>query len=137
MKISTSDKVFYGMMLAFASIMVSVMLFGGCSTNQTTAAYKGEVVTDTAVKTAMTGWGVYVQLYHPGTNAETQVLHAFNSMRAAELTVVDATESLASNPTNTAPLQAAENALAASQADLVTLIGSLTNNPNIWTNTVR
>lgn len=102
-------------------------ILGGCSTNQTTTAYKGEVVGDTAVKTAMTGWGIYVQMYQPGTNAEQKVLNAFNLVRASELTVVDATASLAQNPTNTAPLQAAENALAASQADLVVLIGSLTN----------
>lgn len=129
-----------GIKAVVACILLNGLIAGyglltGCSTNQTTTAYKGEVVGDTGVKTAMTGWGVYVQLYKPGTNAEQKVLNSFNLVRAAELTLVDATASLAQNPTNTAPLQAAENALAASQVDLVTLIGSLTNNP--WTNTVR
>jgi hypothetical protein len=110
-----------------ASLACVAWVFIGCSTTQTTAAYKAEAATDVTVQAAMTGWGTYVQLYQPGTNAEQKVLDAFNLYRQSQLALVDATASLASNPTNTAPLQAAENAVAASQLDLINLIGSLTN----------
>lgn len=121
-----TTRLFYLCLLIFC-VQIVGNLFEGCSTNQSTIAYKSEVAGDLAVKTAMTGWGFYVANYHPGTNAELRVLHGFNVVKAAELTVVDATASLAANPTNTAPLVSAQNALAASQASLVTLISSLTN----------
>lgn len=103
----------------------------GCSTNQTTAAYKGEVATDTAIATAMSGWGAYVSLYHPGTNTEQKVFDAFALYKQSEITLIDATASLAGNPTNTAPQQAALNAVAATQLDLLNLITTLTNSPTL------
>jgi hypothetical protein len=101
--------------------------FTGCTTNQVTAAYKVEAATTVTVQAAMTGWGTYVALYHPGTNAEQKVFNAFQIWQSSELAMVDATASLASDPTNTAPAQAAQNAVAASQLDLINLIASLTN----------
>ncbi len=108
-------------------ISAACLLWAGCSTTQTTVAYKGEAATDLAVKTAMTGWGTYVALKHPDTASELQVFNAFEAYKAAELALIDATASLASNPTNTPALNAAQNAVAASQADLIKLISTLTN----------
>lgn len=110
-----------------ASLTVILMVLIGCSTNQVTTAYKVEGATDIAVRAAMSGWNLYVGMKHPGTNAELQVMHAFKTVQAAEVTVVDATASLAANPTNTAPLLAAQNAFSASIQNLNTLITTITN----------
>ncbi len=111
------------------SLACIAWMFAGCSTTQTELAFKTEQAADLTVQTAMTGWGTYVALEHPGTNTEAKVLAAFNIYKNAELALVDATASLASEPTNTAPLTAAQSALAASQASLLSLITSLTNTP--------
>ena len=103
----------------------------GCNSTPSTVAYKGEVATDAAVITAMTGWGAYVTAKQPGAATEQKVFAAFEIYKAAQLTLIDATASLAANPTNTVPLQAAENAVAASQLDLINLIASLTNAPSL------
>jgi hypothetical protein len=119
-----------------ATGVVAGALLTACSTSQTTAAYKGEVATQTAVAAAMTGWGVYVGMYHPGTNEEQKVFDAFQIYKQSELLLIDSTASLANNPTNTTTSQAALNAVAAAQLDLLNLITSLTNG-SPWTNTVR
>lgn len=115
------------LIIGLTAFTAAIGLVDGCSTSQTTTAYKGEAATDLSVKTALTGWGFYVAAKHPGTNAEETVLQAFKVYKAAELTLIDATASLASNPTNTSPVVAAQNAVAASQVSLVNLISSLTN----------
>ena len=100
-----------------------------CSTNQTTAAFKGETASDLTVTTALAGWGAYVAAEHPGTNAEQQVFAAFKVTQSAELALIDATTALASNPAATNSATAAQNAFAASQLDFVNLVQSLTNLP--------
>lgn len=110
---------------AVAGLML--LFYVGCSTSQTSNTYKASVAGDQAVRLAMTGWGVYVGQKHPGTNTELQVFNAFQAVKAGEILVLNATASLASNPTNTAPLAAAENALAATQSSFISLISSITN----------
>lgn len=99
----------------------------GCTTNQLSIAKKAEVATDATVTGGLAGWGVYVATKHPGTNAELQVLHAFKAVQASEVLVVDASATLAANPTNTAPLQAAQQVFDASKSNFFTLINSITN----------
>lgn len=130
----SNNKVMRKLKLKLSLCLLPILAAIGCTTDQTTAAYKGANASDLAVTAAMTGWGAYVATVHPGTNAEFKVFTAFNSYKQAELALVDATASLASNPTNTAPAVAAQNALAAAQLDLVNLISSLTNGPTIKTN---
>lgn len=100
--------------------------FTACNTTPATIAYKGEVATDASVRSAMIGWGGYVALKHPGTNDEQRVKNAFNLYKQAQLTLIDATAALASNPTNATPVQAAQNVVAAAQVNLVNLISALT-----------
>lgn len=99
----------------------------GCSTSQIKTAAEVETGADVTVVGVMTGWDIYVGAKHPGTNAELKVLHAFNAVKAAEVTVVDATITAAKEPTNTAPLLAAEQLFESSKTNLITLISAITN----------
>lgn len=101
----------------------------GCSTNAQKVTYQAVTGTDATVRTAMTGWGAYVSYAHPGTNTELKVKQAFDSYRAGELAVIDATSALASNPGATNAVQAALIMEQAAQADLLNLISQLTNSP--------
>ncbi len=127
MKIPTQIKATLALFAVIATICLVSLLANGCGSTPTAIAYKGEVATDAAVRTAMVGWGAYVAAKHPGTNAEQKVLNAFRLVKQSELVLLDATESLALSPTNTAPLVAAQNAVAASEVNLQKLISSLTN----------
>lgn len=100
----------------------------GCSTTQTTTAYKTEVAANIAVSAAMTAWGTYVSQAHPGTNAEQTVWQAFQAYKASEIAAVTATETLATSPTNTPAITqaitTATASLSAASTNLVTVIQS-------------
>lgn len=116
----------YVALVAIATCLAVV----GCKTSQLATAQKVSVATDLTVSTAMNGWGIYVDAKHPGTNAERQVLHTWQAVKATELTILDAEASLISNPTNTPPLVAAQAAYQASASNLFTLLSTITNAVN-------
>lgn len=66
----------------------------GCSTAPTNA-YKAEAAAQLTVDAAMTAWGDYVAVNHPGVDQETAVKNAFIRYQAAELFAIDATAALA------------------------------------------
>lgn len=99
----------------------------GCSTTQSTA-YKTELAAQTAVETALSGWDVYVQSYHPPVDQERKVKKAFETYRASELLAIDATQSWVretNSPAGAIALQNAQIARARAFADLIELIKSL------------
>lgn len=111
--------------LLAAAILASALV--GCTTSQVNVAYKSSIAADIGVKASLAGWNVYVGLKHPGTNAEIQVLNLFKTVKQAEITLVDAEASLAANPTNTAPYEAALAVYQATATDFSAVIASLTN----------
>lgn len=125
-RISSPIKAWLIANVALATICFTAIV-SGCHSTPSTIAYKGEVATDAAVRSAMVGWGAYVAAKHPGTNSEAKVRDAFNLYKQAQLTLIDATAAFASNPTNSTPVQAATSVVVAAQANLVNLISSITN----------
>ncbi len=118
---------------------VKVLAFGlllglgltACSTSQVTTAYKTETAVDTASTSAYALWQAHVAAEAAaGTPVpaatQTQVIAAFNKVKAAELVAIDAT-ALAASTTNNASISAVlsdEGALTAAFADLGTLLGA-------------
>lgn len=102
----------------------------GCSSTPTTTAFNASTATDAAVRTAMTGWGLYVAAEHPSSNSEQQVWMAFESVKAGEIAVLQAESQLATNSSATNLLVTAENALGASISGLTNVINALTNTPS-------
>lgn len=109
-------------------LLSSLLLEQGCGTTAQTAAQTSVVATDASVRTAMVGWGVYVALKNPGTNAEQKVYTAFYQVKAGELAVVSAARAIGTN-TDLTLLEATTLAYAASKSNLLTIIGSITNTP--------
>lgn len=108
-------------LLGWNSLLLCFIL--GCTSTAPTIAYKGEVGANAAVVSAMTAWGSYVAIVHPGTNAEAQVKGYFDAYKAAELALIDATAAWAAQtppPTNTPPaVIAAQTAVTGSASNLV------------------
>lgn len=109
-----------------ASLAVAA-IFVGCTSHIQTVAYKGSTATDGGVRLAMTGWGLYVGQKHPGTNAEQQVLLVFNTVKNAELGVIDASAQLLSNSQATNQAIAADIILSNAQKTLLSTIATYTN----------
>lgn len=118
--------------ILFAATVIA-MLSGlswivGCGTTAQSTAQQGVVATDASVRLAMTGWGLYVGVKHPGTNAEQQVYTAFEQVKSGELAVVAAARAIGTN-TDLTLLEATTLAYSASKSNLFNIIGSLTNSP--------
>lgn len=119
---------FIAMLLAgLCFVALPVVSLTGCNTSQQAAVLQGTSATDASVRLAMTGWGLYVSQKHPGTNAETQVLIAFNAVKNAELGVIDAAASVQANPLATNAATVASIVLSNAQVSLVNLISTYTN----------
>ena len=112
MKKSFSILFLLGALLAFTPLA----FVPGCTTNQTTTAYKGVGATKLTIDGAMAMWGAYVQQKNPGTNAEQLVWQAYQSAKVAELAAASAAASLAASPTNTAVTTQVVSAFTASYA---------------------
>jgi hypothetical protein len=110
----------FGLALLFSHFLT------GCTTSQQAAAFKVETGANISVSAAMTGWGAYVALQHPGTNAEQTVYNAFESYKSANLAAINATEALAQSPTtiSTNVVISAQNLASQSITNLVNLIQS-------------
>lgn len=116
-------------LVASGLVCVGLTAIQGCSTTATTTAFNASTATDAAVRTAMTGWGLYVAAEHPSSNSEQQVWMAFESVKAGEVAVLQAESQLATNSSATNLLVTAENALGASISGLTNVINALTNTP--------
>jgi hypothetical protein len=114
-------------MKAVLVLLVGSLSFGlvGCSTSQTSTAYKTETAIDASVVTAYNLWQVYLQ-ENPKTPASTvaQVVAAFNKVKALELVAIDATTLASTNSLYATNATAAVSAIGPAVTDLTTLLAT-------------
>lgn len=96
----------------------------GCSTSQTTTAFKTESAIDASLTTAWSLWLAYVKA-NPTTSLTTQqeVSAGFNKAKAAELVAMDAT-TLAASTGNTNSLSISLTGETQALTDLSTLLAN-------------
>lgn len=128
MKLKLSKILTTAAMLCVAvSFCVMPLVITSCGTTGQQVAMQTSSASDAGVRLAMVGWGAYVQQAHPGTNAETQVLLAFKTVKNAELGVIDASSELATNAMATNQAVAAQIILSNANAFLLKTIATYTN----------
>lgn len=99
--------------------LISITSFSGCTTSQTTAAYKTESATDAVVTAAWSTWLAYLKANSNISLAtQQQVSAAFNKVKAAELVALDTTSLAATNGnTNGVAVSIAEETQALTDLD--------------------
>lgn len=111
------------------ALTIGACIIVGCTTSQTTTAYKSESAIDASVVTAWSLWTNYAVTTGVPMATRTNVAAAFNKVKIAELLVVQSTIA-ASGSTNQAVLNLMTSNAAAESAALTDL-GNLLASFNI------
>lgn len=108
---------FLFLILASASFTLT-----GCGSTPQKIAYQAAGTTVVTVDTAMSGWGAYVAVKHPGTNEEMTVKNAYEKYQASMAVVCDAGAAYsATGGTNATATAAFNQAIANSSQNLTDL----------------